>query len=307
MTKRGHGDQRARRDPSRNTAWGHHARESVLQSSIRPGSERMCGPVVRARDETGSNRLCPLPEGLVHDQPARRDRLISCFASPPCEMDPRRLTRAANIVAREFDGQHVPVGEAADPVAVVSRFGDLKPAAPLPAKMTAYLDRGPNRELPRRCAIWKTFHCLLGSAEISGLESCSASRTSGSESDDAPRAPHPRGGRSQATPERGGHRSDRPSATLEPWTLWLSRPTGTSPWLPTFTIDLAKTGETHPRERSPRPQHIARRVGRVASLVFTAGNRLFTPATDARERRRAREAAAARRLRHKVLPHVRRC
>jgi hypothetical protein len=41
-------------------------------------------------------------------------------------------------------------GETADPVAVVSRFGDLKPAAPLPAKMTAYLDRGPNRELPPR-------------------------------------------------------------------------------------------------------------------------------------------------------------
>ena len=63
--------------------------------------------------------------------------------------------------------ENVPIGEAADPVAVVCRFGDLKAAAPLPVEVTADFDRGTDRKVLLRGAIWKTIHFSLGSAVIS--------------------------------------------------------------------------------------------------------------------------------------------
>jgi hypothetical protein len=71
-------------------------------------------------------------------------------------------THAPNVVAREFHGQDITIGQAADPVAVVSRFRDLEAATPLPAESPAHLDRGSGPEGRRREAIGKTFHeCLI--------------------------------------------------------------------------------------------------------------------------------------------------
>jgi hypothetical protein len=51
---------------------------------------------------------------------------------------------------QELYGQEVAIREAANPVAVVCRLGDLKSATPLPAEMTAHLDRRTNGEVESR-------------------------------------------------------------------------------------------------------------------------------------------------------------
>jgi len=59
-------------------------------------------------------------------------------------------THATNVMAQELHGQDIAIREAADPVAVVCRLDDLKSATPLPAEMTAHLDRGSAPEIRSR-------------------------------------------------------------------------------------------------------------------------------------------------------------
>ena len=56
-------------------------------------------------------------------------------------------THATHVRTPEFYGQEVAIREAADPVAVVRCLGDLKSATPVPAEMTADLDRRARREI----------------------------------------------------------------------------------------------------------------------------------------------------------------
>ena len=78
-------------------------------------------------------------------------------------------THATNVMIQERYGQEIAIREAADPVAVVCRLGNLKSAAPLPAEMTADLDRRAGCEDRPRWMIWEEFRCsLTAGADLDG-------------------------------------------------------------------------------------------------------------------------------------------
>ena len=78
--------------------------------------------------------------------PSQHERREWC---DPSEAD-AGSTHATNFMIQELYGQEIAIREAADPVAVVCRLGDLKSATSLPAEMTADLDRRTDREVQPR-------------------------------------------------------------------------------------------------------------------------------------------------------------
>jgi hypothetical protein len=70
-------------------------------------------------------------------------------------------THATDVMTQELHGQDIAISEAAEPVAVVCRLGDLKAATPVPAEMTADLDRRTDRKVGSRCVTCWMFHGSL--------------------------------------------------------------------------------------------------------------------------------------------------